>query len=100
MNLRNFILISAVLLLAIVHPAIAVSVAECAEYPVETLALLAAIPIICICVAVVILWHYATKSAEYLFDKILNIGVALIMDAVIVGVGLRLFFALSCHAIF
>jgi heme O synthase-like polyprenyltransferase len=82
----------------IFSPASAITMAACEDYPVEMLALLAAIPIICIVVAIVILYHYATKSAELLFDKIMNIGTAIIVDAAIIGAGLKLFFALSCYA--
>jgi hypothetical protein len=64
-------------------------------YPVEVVALFTMIPLIAITISLVILWYYATRSAESLTYKIMNIGGAVIIDAFILSVSISLFYTLS-----
>lgn len=64
-------------------------------YPLEVVSLFTLIPLISLVICVVILWYYATRSAESLMFKIMNIGVAAILDVFILATSIGLFYSLS-----
>jgi len=64
-------------------------------YPLEVVTLFTLIPLISIIISIAILWYYATRSAESLTYKIMNIGGAVIIDAFILATSISLFYALS-----
>lgn len=63
--------------------------------PSEVALLYGLIPLVAIVISTMILWYYALRSAESLIYKIVNIGVAVLIDAFILGTAISLFFALS-----
>jgi hypothetical protein len=64
-------------------------------YPLEVVSLFTLIPFISIVICLVITWYYATRSAESLVFKIMNIGVAVLLDVFIVATSITLFYSLS-----
>lgn len=64
-------------------------------YPTEFVILFTLIPLIAIVICVLLLWYYATRSAESIVDKIINLGVAVLLDAFIVATSISLFYQLS-----
>lgn len=64
-------------------------------YPTEVVLLFTLIPLISIVISMLILYYYATRSAESLTYKIMNIGGAVIIDAMILSVSISLFYTLS-----
>lgn len=64
-------------------------------YPLEVVSLFTLIPLISLVICVVILWYYATRSAESLMFKIMNISVAALLDVFILATSIGLFYSLS-----
>jgi len=63
--------------------------------PSEITILYALVPLIALVISIIILWYYATRSAESLIFKILNIGIAVLIDAFILATAITLFFSLN-----
>jgi len=64
-------------------------------YPLEVVTLFTLIPFLSIIISILILWYYATRSAESLTYKIMNIGAAVLLDAFILSISISLFYSLS-----
>jgi hypothetical protein len=64
-------------------------------YPPEFVLLFLLIPLITVVIAALLIWYYALRSAESVAEKIINIGVALLLDAFILSTAISLFYTLS-----
>ena len=64
-------------------------------YPTEFVLLFLLIPLITVVIAALLIWYYALRSAESVAEKVINIGVALLLDAFILSTSISLFYTLS-----
>ena len=64
-------------------------------YPTEFVLLFLLIPLITVVIAAMLIWYYALRSADFFAEKVINIGVALLLDAFILSTSISLFYTLS-----